>query len=113
MMNNPPEFDPPYLELTPYLRCTPRTVESEGKNGLHSRHSIHNCFRSREGGFVLRESPRVELTGNAFNQVVLLARLRNGHAALVVQATDYVFETFNDVGSYVRLHRLSKINNPR
>ena len=80
------------------------------KEQLHSRHSIHNCLRSREGRFVLCEPPRIKLTGNALNQVALLARLRNRHATLVVQTVDYGFEPFNNVGSHVRLHRLDRIS---
>ena len=78
----------------------------------HSRHSIDNCLCPREGRFVLRQPPRVELASNALNQLALLACLRDGHATLVVQPADYGFEAFNNVGSHVRLHRLDGISRP-
>jgi hypothetical protein len=36
MMNNPAELELPYLEPTPYLRCTPRTAERERERAGHT-----------------------------------------------------------------------------
>jgi hypothetical protein len=108
MANNPPELEPPYLEPTPYLRCTPRTAERGRESRPHSRYSIHNSLCPCEDRLVLREPPGVELTGNALNQLALLARLRDRNAALVVQPADYGFETFDNIGSHVCLHRLGR-----
>ena len=107
--NIPPELEPPYLEPTPYLRCTPRTIERERESQPYSRHSIHNSLCPCEGRFVLGQPPGVELTSNALNQLALLARLRDRRATLVVQPADYGLETFDNVGSHVRLHRLDAI----
>ena len=112
MWNIPPELEPPYLEPTPYLRCTPRTIERERESRPYSRHSVHNSLCPCEGRFVLSEPPGVELTSNALNQLALLASLRDGRATLVVQPADYGFETFDNVGSHVRFHRLDAISRP-
>jgi hypothetical protein len=112
MMNNPAELELPYLEPTPYLRCTPRTAERERESRPHSRYSVHNPLCPCEDRFVLREPPRVELTSNALNQLALLARLRDRNTALVVQPADYGFEAFDNVGSHVCLHRLGRFRDP-
>jgi hypothetical protein len=112
MMGNPPELEPPDLEPTPYLRFTPRTVERGRESRQHSRYSVHNSLCPCEGRFVLREPPGVELTSNALNQLALLARLRDRKTTLVVQPTDYGFETCDSIGSHVCFYRLGRFRSP-
>ena len=112
MMNNPAELESPYLEPTPYLKFTPRTVERGRESRPHSRYSAHNSLCPCVGCFVLHEPPGVELTSNTLNQLALPARLRDKNITLVVQPADYGFETFDNIGSHVRFHRLGRFRDP-